>query len=99
MSQEKLSYVYILFGSRNGTLYTGVTSDLVKRVWQHKEKIIKKGFTTKYTVDKLGYYEVYNDIGLAIEREKTIKGDSRKKKLELIEKANPHWINLYYEII
>ena len=97
MSNKK-SYVYVLFSQRNGTLYTGVTSDLISRVWQHKQKLVK-GFTKKYNVCQLGYYEIYNDITTAIERENVIKGGSRKQKLELIEKTNPHWIDLYYEII
>ena len=88
-----LSYVYILFSKRNGTLYTGVTSDLKKRVYQHKNKLID-GFTAKYSVDKLGYYEIYDDIKQAIEREKQIKSGSRKKKIILIEKMNPYWKDL-----
>jgi len=97
MNKEKQSFVYILFNRQNGTLYTGVTSDLIKRVWQHKEKIVK-GFTNKYGVDKLGYYEIFSDIRLAIEREKQIKGGSRKKKLELVEKDNPEWKDLYDDL-
>ena len=87
------SYVYILFSKRNGTLYTGVTSDLKKRVYQHKNKLID-GFTSKYSVDKLGYYEIYTDIKSAIEREKQIKAGSRKKKILLIETKNPYWKDL-----
>ena len=97
MNKEKQSFVYILFNRQNGTLYTGVTSDLIKRVWQHKEKVVK-GFTNKYGVDKLGYYEIFSDIRLAIEREKQIKGGSRKKKLELVEKDNPEWKDLYDDL-
>ena len=74
------SYVYILFNKRNGTLYVGVTSDLVKRVYEHKNKFVQ-GFTSKYGVDKLGYYEIYDNIALAIEREKKLKGASRRKKI------------------
>ncbi len=88
------SYVYILFNKRNGTLYTGVTSDLIKRIYEHKNKIFE-GFTSKYGVDKLGYYEEYSDIRNAIEREKQIKAGSRKKKLSLIETTNPNWNDLY----
>lgn len=91
-------YVYILFSMRNGTLYVGVTSDLIKRVYQHKQKEAD-GFTKKYNVDKLGYYEIYDDITGAIEREKKLKNTSRKKKLELIEINNPNWNDLYYDII
>ena len=94
----KEGYVYILFNKKNGTLYTGVTSDLVKRVYQHKEKL-GEGFTAKYGVDKLGYYEAHWDMYSAIEREKQIKGGSRQLKLDLIEKGNPHWLDLYDEII
>lgn len=87
------SYIYILFNKRNGTLYTGVTSDLKKRVYKHKNKLTE-GFTSKYDVDKLGYYEEYNDIKNAIEREKQIKDGSRKKKIALIESMNPFWKDL-----
>jgi len=95
---NKKGYVYILFSKKNGTLYIGVTSDLVKRVWQHKNKMVE-GFTKRYNVEKLGYYEIYDDIEKAIEREKSLKKFVRKKKLDLIEKYNPEWIDLYYEII
>ena len=95
---NKKSYVYILFNKKNGTLYTGVTSDLVKRVYEHKNKTFD-GFTKKYEVDKLGYYEVFSEIEHAIKREKQIKAGSRKKKIELIEQQNPEWNDLYFEII
>ena len=75
-----------------------VTSDLVKRVYEHKTKAVE-GFTKRYGVDKLGYYEVYEDINLAIKREKQIKGGSRKNKLKLIESMNPDWKDLYNDII
>ena len=94
MYDSKHGYVYILFNKRNGTLYTGVTSDLIKRVYEHKTKV-SKGFTSRYSVDKLGYYEESDSIISAIEREKQIKGGSRKKKLELIESMNPDWKDLY----
>ena len=94
----KQGYVYILFNKRNGTLYTGVTSNLIKRVYEHKNKLAE-GFTSKYDVDKLGYYEIHNSIVSAIAREKQIKGGSRKKKLELIENMNPEWNDLYESII
>ena len=94
---DKKSYIYILFNKPNGTLYTGVTSDLVKRVWEHKNKITG-GFTAKYSIDKLGYYEEFADIKDAIAREKQIKGGSRKKKLDLIMNNNPDWIDLYDQI-
>lgn len=91
-------YTYILFNKRNGTLYIGVTSNLVKRVFEHKNKLVD-GFTKKYNIDKLAYYEIYDDIEEAIIREKRLKGASRKKKLELIEMNNPEWLDLYDEII
>ena len=97
MKKEKQGYVYILFNKRNGTLYTGVTSDLVKRVSEHKQKLVE-GFTKKYSVDKLGYYEISDSIESAILREKQIKAGSRKKKIELIEGKNPQWRDLYDEI-
>ena len=97
MAIEQQYYVYILFSKKNGTLYTGVTSDIVKRVWEHKNKIYK-GFTSKYGVDKLGYYEIYNDINLAIEREKQIKNRNRQYRLNLIEINNPEWVDLYSEM-
>ena len=87
------SYVYILFNKKNGTLYTGVTSDLKRRVYQHKNKLMD-GFTAKYSVDKLGYYEIYTDVKKAIEREKQIKAGSRKKKILLIQRINPMWKDL-----
>ena len=94
---NKKGYVYILFNKRNGTLYTGVTSDLVKRIYQHKQKFVE-GFTKKYSIDKLGYYEISDNIESAIVREKQIKADSRKDKLKLIESINPNWEDLYYNI-
>ena len=96
--KEHISYVYIMFSSRNGTLYTGVTNNLIRRVWEHKSKTVE-GFTKKYNIDKLGYYEVYADITDAIQREKQIKGGSRKAKLKLIETINPNWEDLYNELI
>ena len=95
---EKQGYIYILFNQKNGTLYTGVTSNLAKRVYEHKNKLTK-GFTSKYSVDKLGYYEACGSITAAITREKQIKSGSRKKKLELIESFNPNWDDLYETII
>ena len=91
-------YVYILFNKKNGTLYVGVTNDLVKRVWEHKNKAVE-GFTQKYGVDKLGYYEVYANINSAITREKQLKSGNRKTKLELIELNNPDWQDLYFSIL
>ena len=98
MSRNTKGYVYILFNKQNGTLYTGVTSNLPKRIYEHKNKLAK-GFTSKYGADKLGYYEVFESISDAIAREKQIKGCSRKKKLALIEQSNPEWRDLYEELL
>ena len=87
-------YVHILASKKNGTLYTGVTSDLIKRVSQHKAKLLK-GFTSEYNVTKLVYYEVHSEILEAILREKRVKKWARAWKLELIEKTNPQWLDLY----
>ncbi len=95
--QSRQSYVYLLTNKVNTVLYTGVTSDLKKRVWQHKEKLVD-GFAKKYRVDKLVYYEVFADIRDAIAREKQIKGGSRQKKIDLIEGLNPEWRDLYEEL-
>ena len=88
-------YIYILANKRNGTLYIGVTSNLVKRVYEHKNNIID-GFTKKYSIHKLVYYEITDDIESAIRREKQLKKWNRKWKINLIEKNNPEWIDLYY---
>jgi putative endonuclease len=81
----------------NTVLYTGITRDLKKRIWEHKEKTIK-GFTKKYNIHKLVYYETTNDIESAIRREKQLKKWNRKWKIELIEKNNPKWRDLYFEL-
>ena len=94
----KSSYVYILSDANNKILYTGVTSDLLKRVWEHKNHVVE-GFTQKYNVTKLVYYEEGEDIYSAISREKQIKGKLRKKKIALIEKVNPEWRDLYLDLI
>ena len=94
----KQGYVYILFSQRNGTLYVGVTSNLAVRVYEHKNKMVD-GFTKKYKVDKLGYYEVHDDIVSAIAREKQIKAGSREEKMALIESMNPEWNDLYHAIV
>ena len=83
---------------KNGTLYIGVTNNLVRRVYEHKEGLIE-GFTKKYNVKNLVYYEVYNDMYEAIKREKAMKKWLRKWKIELIEKTNPDWKDLYEEIV
>ncbi len=87
-------FVYILASKRNGTLYIGVTNNLLKRVDQHKEGIAE-GFTKKYGVHKLVYYEVFNRIQDAITREKRMKKWNRQWKIELIEKSNPNWEDLF----
>ncbi len=94
---EKQFYIYLMTNNSNNVIYTGVTSNLKKRVYQHKKKIIK-GFTSKYKINKLVYYEIFKDAYTAISREKKIKGGSRKKKIELIENFNPNWDDLYEEI-
>ena len=93
MSKEKCCAVYIMTNKYNTTLYTGVTSDLPKRVWEHKNKAVK-GFTYQYNINKLVYYELFGDIILAIEREKQIKNLVRRKKEELINKENSEWRDL-----
>ncbi|MDR1697053.1 MAG: GIY-YIG nuclease family protein [Rickettsiales bacterium] len=86
-------YVYILFNKPHGTLYTGVTNSLPRRISEHKLHVFE-GFTKKYDVDKLGYYESHSDINDAIKREKQIKAGTRKKKIELILSMNPNWKDL-----
>ena len=95
---KKQGFVYILFNRKNGTLYVGVTSNLIKRIYQHKNKLIE-GFSKKYGLDKLGYYEIYENIENAILREKQIKSGSRKNKINLIEKVNPNWEDLYNSLL
>ena len=94
---DKQYYVYIMTNKNNTTLYTGVTNDLPRRVFEHKSKLVK-GFTRKYNINKLVFYEVYADIINAITREKQIKGGSRAKKVQLIEEKNPSWNDLSSEI-
>jgi putative endonuclease len=95
---DKHYYVYILASKKNGTLYVGVTSDLTRRIWEHKSKAVE-GFTQKYNANKLVYFEQYDDAENAIKREKRLKKYNRKWKLELIEKVNPEWRDLYTELI
>jgi putative endonuclease len=87
-------YVYIVTNKRNGTLYIGVTNDLVARTYQHRTKLVE-GFTSRYGLDELVYYECYDDPENAIHREKRLKEWPRKWKLDLIEKMNPDWTDLY----
>ena len=95
---DKLYYVYILASKKNGTLYIGITSNLIRRIWEHKNKVVE-GFTSKYNVDKLVYYEIFGDPENAIKREKRLKYYKRKWKIDLIEKSNPEWKDLYWEIV
>lgn len=90
-------YVYILSSVHNRVLYIGMTSELPKRVWEHKNKVIK-GFTAKYNVDRLVYYEVHDNAEAAISRERAMKEWKRAWKVDLIEKENPEWRDLYESI-
>jgi len=94
---NKNYFVYIITNKNSTTLYTGVTNDLKRRVYEHKNKLVE-GFTRKYNINKLVYYEIYEDIHEAIAREKQIKGGSRAKKISLIEEMNHDWKDLYDEI-
>jgi len=98
MTRKKLPCVYLLASKPNGTLYVGVTSDLVKRVWEHKDDLVE-GFTSKYGVHLLVYYEMHEDMLGAITREKQIKKWNRSWKLKLIERDNPEWKDLWAEVI
>ena len=93
----KSFYVYIMASSKNGTLYTGSTSDLIKRVWEHKNKVVP-GFTAKYNVHMLVYYEVHATYVEAARREKRFKNWCRQWKINLIETLNPQWCDLYEDI-
>ena len=94
----KTYYVYILASKRNGTLYIGLTNNLMKRVYEHKQGMVK-GFTKKYHVDKLVYYEETNDANSAISREKQMKMWKRNWKISLIERTNPEWKDLYNNLL
>ena len=91
---QKVGYVYFMANKANTVLYVGVTNDLQRRVWEHKEDLLG-GFTQRYKVHKLVYYEIFDDVSNAILREKQIKGGSRKKKLDLIKSMNPEFRDLY----
>ncbi|MDJ0779565.1 MAG: GIY-YIG nuclease family protein [Gammaproteobacteria bacterium] len=95
---ERYYYTYILASKRNGTLYVGVTSNLVKRVWQHKHDLVE-GFTSRYRVHSLVYFEQHRDIEAAIRREKRLKEWQRQWKIDLIESDNPDWKDLYDDIV
>jgi putative endonuclease len=94
----KLPCVYLLASQKNGTLYCGVTSDLPKRIWQHKNEVVE-GFTQSYQIHLLVWYEAHESMLAAIHREKSIKTWKRAWKLDLIEKTNPRWLDLYEQIL
>lgn len=95
---KKYYYVYILTNNYNTVFYIGITSDLIKRVWQHKNKQAE-GFTQKYNINKLVYYDFYEDVAYALKREKTMKNLVRRKKIALIKCKNPLFKDLYKEIL
>ncbi len=95
---KECAYIYILSNNWNTVLYVGVTSNLIKRVSEHKQKLIK-GFTQRYNINKLVYYEIFENIEEAILREKQLKGGPRKQKTELINKMNSAWKDLYASIL
>jgi putative endonuclease len=94
---ENQYYIYLMSNKNNTVIYTGVTNNLKRRVYEHKEKMVD-GFTKKYNVNKLVYFEATNDINSAIQREKQIKAGSRQKKIDLINSINKGWKDLYDEI-
>ena len=94
---DKQFYVYMLASKRNGTLYIGVSSNIVQRIWQHKNKMVE-GFTKRYNVDRLVYYETHSNAESAITREKQMKKWRRDWKIRLIERENPDWKDLYDDI-
>lgn len=95
---EKQPCVYILASKRNGTLYTGVTSDVIKRVWEHKSDAVP-GFTRRYGVHTLVYFEIHETMESAIVREKQIKKWNRAWKIQLIEQRNPEWSDLWHTLV
>ncbi|HXF92321.1 MAG TPA: GIY-YIG nuclease family protein [Nitrospiraceae bacterium] len=98
MRSDRQPAVYVLASKRNGTLYIGVTSDLRKRVWEHRNDVVD-GFTKRYGIHRLVYYELHADMESAIRREKQMKKWNRAWKLELIEKQNPDWQDLWEKIL
>ena len=92
-------YVYILTNKHHTVLYTGVTNDLLRRVYEHKNHLIKDSFTAKYKVTKLVYFEDTSDVRAALERERQIKSWSRDRKTDLIFQMNPHWVDLYDRLL
>jgi putative endonuclease len=95
---ERQPCVYLLASKRNGTLYTGVTSNLLKRIWEHKNNLVE-GFSSKYSVHTLVWYEIHETMEYAIQREKAIKNWKRAWKIKTIEKQNPRWRDLYPGLI
>jgi len=95
---EKQPCVYLLTSSKEGTIYIGVTSDLIKRVWEHKNKVVE-GFTKRYNIHLLVWYEQHIDMTAAIQREKVIKSWKREWKINLIEEKNPEWEDLYESLL
>lgn len=91
-------YLYILSNQKNGTLYIGATADIVKRIWEHKQKVVS-GFSNQYNLTNLVYYETFDDVLSARARERTLKKWNRDWKIALIEKVNPNWKDLYKNII
>lgn len=98
MKKERNYYIYILASKRNGTIYTGVTNSLLNRTFQHKIKEAKDSFTAKYNVNRLVYYEIYKDVRDALAREKQLKNWKREWKIELIEKENFTWRDLFEDM-
>lgn len=96
--QNKQYYIYLATNKTNTVIYTGVTGDLIRRIWEHKQKLVSS-FTSKYNITKLVYFEVYNDVKVALAREKQIKAGSRTKKIKLIESKNPDFKDLYETLI
>jgi len=95
---ERQFYIYIMANKRNGTIYIGVTNDLARRVYEHREGLVK-GFTSRYGLKSIVYYEVFDSVSLAIQRETSLRRWPRRWKLALIEKANPQWKDLVDEIV
>lgn len=98
LAMDRLPCVYILTNRKRGTLYTGVTSDLIKRIWEHKNDVVE-GFTNRYDVHSLVWFELHETMESAIVREKAIKNWKRDWKICLIEEENPQWIDLYPELL
>jgi putative endonuclease len=96
--EKKIPCIYILTNKHNTVLYTGVTNNLLRRVWEHKNKLVE-GFSKQYNLDKLVYYEFFDEMIEAIKREKQVKGGSRKNKMELIKNFNPRWDDLYNTLV